>query len=92
MNLGDKVKLVTFNGKAHSIKGVRPEEDYWKLLGYTGTIQQDPKELSINASFSKQKRVLVNFDTGLQSIGLITHNNLANSLWILESDLEAITE
>ena len=92
MKLGDKVKIVTFNETLHSTKELQPNEDYWKLLGSIGTIQKDPREKSLYASFSKQKRVLVTFDVDLKNMGLIAHNNINNSLWILESDLEVIED
>jgi hypothetical protein len=85
---GEKVKLKTFNGRKTSPKSVSSSENYWKLIGQTGTIQQDPQDSSIFASFSKELRVLVKFDKELVTYGLIAHNKIENSLWILVSDLE----
>jgi hypothetical protein len=85
---GEKVKLKTFNGRKTAPKSVGCSENYWKFIGQTGTIQQDPQESSIFASFSKELRVLVKFDKKLVNYGLIAHNNIENSLWILVSDLE----
>lgn len=93
MKVGDSVKLITFNGKAYSGKKVFPDEDYWKLIGHTGIVQKDPQEPTIYASFSRRKRVLVKFYVDLVGdFGLIAHNNVENSLWILESDIEVISD
>jgi hypothetical protein len=90
MKIGDRVKMKTFNGKVNSDKDIWVKENYWKLVGEIGTVQQDPQENSIYASFSKKHRVLVKFDKDLQIDDLIAHNNISNSLWILVSDLEII--
>ena len=91
MKMGDRVKMVKCNGKPHPDKAEHFSEDYWKLIGETGTVQQDPQEKYIYASFSQEPRVLVKFDKDVQaSFGLTAHNNISNSLWILVSDLELI--
>ena len=90
MKTNDRVKLIAFNGKVRPRKSVVSSENYWKLVGETGTIQQDPKESSIYANFSRKKRVLVKFDKNLNDFGLIAHNNIENSLWILASDLQVV--
>jgi hypothetical protein len=86
----DRIKLVTFNGKLRPGKRVKSSEDYWKLIGEIGSIQQDPKEFSNYASFSKERRVLVKFDRSLKDYGLIAHNNIDNALWLLVTDIEII--
>jgi hypothetical protein len=90
MKVGEKVKLKTFNAKTHSNEIIHHPENYWILVGKTGIIQQDPKEHAIYASFSKEPRVLVKFDEDLINYGLISHNNIENSLWILVEDLEIV--
>jgi hypothetical protein len=93
LEIGDKVKLVKFNGKTKSQKTSDNSEAYWKLIGETGIVQQDPQEGNIYAHFSERPRVLVKFNTDLlASYGLTTHNNINNSLWILVSDLEIINQ
>jgi hypothetical protein len=82
--------LKTYNGKVGPIKAVNQKENYWKLIGEVGTIQQDSHESSIHASFSTKQRVLVKFDKDLTIDDLIAHNNIDNSLWILVSDLEIV--
>ncbi len=91
MIIGQKVKLVSFNGMTHPDGKIDSSENYCKLVGETGTVQRDPQENSVYASFSKEPRVLVEFDKDIVStFGLISHNNIKNSLWILVSDLEII--
>jgi acetylornithine/N-succinyldiaminopimelate aminotransferase len=90
MRANEKVKLKTFNRKLHSDGFVEDSEDYWKLIGDIGVVQQDPQEVTIYASFSKEPRVLVKFKKSLESLGLISHNNIKNSLWIMVDDLEIV--
>ena len=93
MKIGDKVKLVKFDGTARPKKTLNNSEAYWKLVGETGTIQQDPQENSIFAHFSEKPRVLVKFDKDLvATYGLTAHNTIKNSLWILVSDLETTSQ
>ena len=82
-----KVKLKTFNGTSDSEPDCDDSENYWKLIGFTGAIAQDPNEANLNSG----NRFLVKFDADIQSLGLHCHNNVENSLWILESDLEIIS-
>jgi predicted glycosyltransferase involved in capsule biosynthesis len=81
MKAGNKVKLISFNGKERPGRPVYNSENYWKLIGETGIVQQDPKENSIHASFSKERRVLVKFNKNLKDYGLITHNVIENALY-----------
>lgn len=93
MNVGDRVKLKTFNGIRNATEeSIDEQENFWKLIDETGVVVQDPEEETIYASFSKQKRVLVQFDCGMKNFNLICHNNVENSLWILETDLEIINK
>ncbi|MHB0914851.1 MAG: hypothetical protein ACYC5A_04150 [Thermoleophilia bacterium] len=87
---GNKVRLRSFNGFETSPDDCEPEENYWKLISETGRIVKDPKESGMYASFSSEKRVCVVFDRNLSKFGLINHNTVQNSLWILESDLEKV--
>ncbi|MDY6833979.1 MAG: hypothetical protein SVY53_04170 [Chloroflexota bacterium] len=88
MKSGDRVRMATFNGTKHANGQVINSENYWKLIGCTGTVEQDPNESTIYSSFSKDPRVLVRFDRELKCYNLIAHNSIKNSLWILVSDLE----
>jgi hypothetical protein len=90
MKIGDKVVLKSFNGRCQNKTSTPSQENYWILIGETGTIQMDPSEKSLYASFSKKRRVLVKFDKDLNNLGLIAHNNVQNALWILISDIEIL--
>jgi hypothetical protein len=93
MKTGDKVKLVKFNEKGRPKKALDDSEAYWKLIGETGTVRQDPQEKTVFAHFSKKPRVLVQFNKDVASTyGVIAHNNIENSLWVLVSDLEIISD
>ena len=83
---GDRVRLLSFNGKKVPPRGVMAAENYWQLIGWHGTIVQSPSETSLVASFSAKPRFLVQFDN---SVPLCCHNDVSNSLWILRSDLVA---
>lgn len=81
LDIGAKVKLNTFNRSSIPPKDCGPSENYWLLIGETGTIVK-----SENSRF----RVLVQFDNSVESKGLHCHNQVSNSLLILTSDLELI--
>jgi len=78
--MNKKVRLKSFNGKLQAPRGTIQEENYWKLIGHCGNIIEPRNE---------RGRVLVKFDHSVCSLGLACHNPIANSLYILESDLEA---
>lgn len=86
--VGDRVVLKTFNGLKEADEAVEDEENYWILIGEEGQIVQSPLEKGIYASFSQQKRLLVKFNKDITESRLACHNEVKNSLWILESDLE----
>lgn len=87
MKIGKKVKLKTFGGTLFPDNDCPAQENYWKLIGYIGRIVKDPQEENLYASFSDKPRLLVRFDEDVNSLELECHNNVKNSLWILESDL-----
>lgn len=78
MEPGTKVKLNTFNGSSHSSTNCKPQENYWALIGYTGTILDFDVQLN---------RYLVQFDRSPQEFGLHCHNSEPQSIYILGSDL-----
>ena len=80
---GTKVKLKTFNKASHPPTDCDPSENYWLLIGMSGTIIEPVNNCS---------RVLVRFDNSIQSMGLHCHNEVENSLLIFESDLEVLIE
>ncbi len=76
MNLGDAVRLATFQGAINGPDCTRPDEDYWKLVGHCGIVTKASKN-----------RALVEFSIDVLALGLACHNEAPNSLWISISDL-----
>ncbi len=81
LELNHRVQLRSFNGTEVSPNDCTPEENYWRLIGESGTIVE---------VVNHRKRVLVQFDQPVSVQGLHCHNPIKNSLYILESDLEQI--
>ncbi|MFH1871001.1 MAG: hypothetical protein ABIG36_10315 [Pseudomonadota bacterium] len=80
--LNTKVILATFNGTAASPKECPRGENYWLLIGSTGHIAE---------AKNQNGRVLVLFDESVSEKELHCHNPVPNSLYILESDLKAVS-
>ena len=83
IGVGTKVILVSFNGKSKAPKGTEPVNDFWQLIGAGGTVVVDAPTHGISKG-----RVLVKFDGLVSAFDLPSHNEIANSLWILRSDLK----
>jgi hypothetical protein len=81
MEVGLKVKLKIFNGDSEAPQDCSPSENYWLLIGKTGSIVEPENDRS---------RVLMQFHEQVGDLGLHCHNKIPNSLFILTSDLEAI--
>jgi hypothetical protein len=81
MQIGQKIKLQTFNGENEPPEDCEPSENYWLLIGKTGTIVDLKNE---------QSRVLIQFDEPVNNLGLHCHNSIPNSLLILSKDLEIL--
>ncbi len=81
MKIGTRVKLKSFNNTTEIPNDCDPSENYWSLIEEKGTIVKPKNDYS---------RLLVKFDDPSKLIGLHCHNEIENSLWILESDLEII--
>lgn len=79
--LNSRVVLRSFNGATSTPSACRPNENYWLLIGQRGTVIE-----TINAN----GRVLVQFERMISERGLACHNPVANSLFILETDLEEL--
>jgi len=75
-----RVRLKSFNGTVNPPKDCSPEENYWLLIGQAG---------EVIAPINERSRVLVKFERSVSSFGLYCHNEVENSLFILESDLES---
>ena len=80
--LNAKVVLRSFNGTATPPAGCLPGENYWMLIGESGTIVEP---------LNQNERFLVKFDNSVADHGLHCHNTIPNSLYILATDLEAIS-
>ena len=87
MKEGDIVELIYFNGLTKPQKRVKKEENFWILIGARGVIVKDPSQKELYASFSINRRYLVRFDKDVKSLGLVCHNSVKNTLWILATDL-----
>lgn len=77
---GKRVVLKSFNGSLIAPPDVKPEENYWQLIGCKAVV-----ELANDTD-----RVLIRFERDLSSLGLVNHNDSLNALWILISDLKFI--
>lgn len=77
---GKRVALKSFNGSLIAPENVKPEENYWLLIGSKAVV-----ELTNDSD-----RVLIKFDRDLSSLGLANHNEIPNALWILISDLKFV--
>ena len=89
MLTGQKVTLVTLNGSKSPPEDVWDHENHWRLIGQTGTVVND----NASGSFRSQDgfpRMLVQFEPDLTAMGLENHNEIDNSLWIREADLQTI--
>jgi len=87
--LGVRVKLNLFHGEKVSPEPVGQDTDFWKLIGLEGVIIS--KSLKSHPAFrDKGKRALVRFDQNIDELGLVSHNEVSNSLWIFVTDLEQI--
>lgn len=82
-----RVVLKSFKGAHTSPPETRPEDRYWRLIGYAGTVlsEDDASEIGRHA---RGPRVLVQFDESVTALGLACHNPVPNSLWIFVSDLQ----
>ena len=87
--IGDSVRLKSFLGRHAPPPKIALSENYWLLIGKKGKVIQSPSQKSLFADFSKEKRVLVQFDDSLEHLFLESHNEVINSLWILITDLES---
>jgi hypothetical protein len=80
--LNSRIVLRSFNGTTCASWSCRPDENYWLLIGQTGTAME-----TVNA----KGRVLVQFDTSVADLGLTCHNPVPNSLFVLETDVEPLS-
>ena len=76
-----RVVLRSFNGTACPPERCHPSENYWALIGESGSIVEPLNE---------KGRFLVKFDNSIANQKLHCHNPVPNSLYILATDLEVI--
>ncbi len=77
---GKRVVLKSFKGSLIAPQNVKPEENYWQLIGSKAVVEVA----------NDTDRVLVKFERDLSILGLINHSEQPNSLWVLISDLKFI--
>jgi hypothetical protein len=83
MQKGTQVRLKSFSGKLVAPKNKEPWNNYWKLIGQKGIVIDD---------VIYNDRVLVLFETSLDTFKVANHNPIPNSLWIKPTDLELDNE
>jgi hypothetical protein len=76
------VKLISFNGTRSAPSDVMAHENYWCLIGEQGIVLETQRPNGID-----RDRVLVRFNANLDELGLETHNDVPNTLWIKQRDL-----
>jgi len=76
------VRLISFNSENEAPHDVEPRENYWLLIGQTGTVVKDQPPRGVEAG-----RVLVQFGCNVKALGLECHNEVENALWISKGDL-----
>ncbi len=84
----DRVVVRSIDGTSQPTDEVKPAENYWLLIGTEGVIVKTWQQ----ADFSMDRpRCLVKFDQDVKALGLHCHNDIENSLWILETDIVRIS-
>jgi len=77
---GKRVVLKSFNGSLIAPQDTKQEDNYWLLIG----------SKAIVGLANNSDRVLVKFERDLSGLGLKSDSDLANSVWVLISDLKFI--
>jgi hypothetical protein len=78
-----RIVLRSFNGTFQAPNDCTAGNDYWLLIGQSGTV------IEYSAALGRQ---LVRFDVAVTSYGLHCHNPVPNSLYLLDADLEPINQ
>jgi hypothetical protein len=76
--VGQNVRLKSFSGTEIAPGNCASAENYWLLIGHAAEVVAPKNE---------KQRLLVKFGVSVRSLGLHCHNEVENSLWVLESDL-----
>jgi len=77
---GKRVVLKSLKGSLIAPQDVKPEENYWQLIGSKAVVE----------AANNSERVLIKFERDLARLGLVNHNQVPNTLWILIGDLKFI--
>ena len=77
---GKRVVLKSFKNSLIAPLNVKPEENYWHLIGCKAVVE----------ATNDSDKVLVRFERDLSNLGLVGHAESSNSLWIFISDLKFI--
>jgi hypothetical protein len=83
VEIGTKVRLCSFNGCDSAPPNCKAQENYWALIGQTGTVLGFDIHLN---------RYLVQFDCSVQKFGLHCHNPEPDSLYISGVDLVSMQQ
>ena len=84
--IGDAVVLKSFLGLEISPLNVKARENYWGMIGYSGNVVGEEEEHKM-PRHKNGERLLVKFNHDLDEMGLESHNEIDNSLWIFVTDL-----
>jgi acetylornithine/N-succinyldiaminopimelate aminotransferase len=87
LSVGVNVVLASFLGSQVALENTRANENFWILIGISGQIIADSNPSKLKHKAKTAKRVLVKFFVNLDERGLVNHNQIKDSLWILKSDL-----
>ena len=77
---GKRVVLKSFDDSLIAPQEVKAEENYWLLIGSKAVVEIT----------NDSDRVLIKFERDFSSIGLVSHNEAPNSLWVMISDLKFV--
>lgn len=89
MEVGARVVMRTFRGLTGPAEDVRPDEDFWRLVGAAGTVVRLGAS-SVTLAAGLRPHVLVRFDADVRALGLACHNSVPNALWLCVDDLAAV--
>jgi hypothetical protein len=86
LSVGERVTLRSFRGTASAPEETRDADNYWLLIGQSGTVV-DTDDVSKIGRHPNGARMLVTLDQKVAEMGLACHNEVPNALWLFASDL-----
>jgi len=83
-----RVTIKSFMGTKKPDTDIENEFNYWRLIGLKGVVidHRDKHPFYKN----KGEQLLIQFDKDIKKLGLHTHNDIPNSLWVFKSDTKEI--